>query len=67
MASGWALVEARSGAQTNRLVKEAAEDFTMAEGRAAARAALQGRFRAGDFNAVKETGAGGAESCFGDS
>ena len=44
MASGWALVEARQNAQTNPLVRAVAEDFATAEGRAAARAALQTRF-----------------------
>ena len=36
MTGGWALVEARSDAQANALVRSVAEDFATAEGRAAA-------------------------------
>jgi hypothetical protein len=44
MAGGWALLEARQNAQANPLVKAVAEDFATAEGRTAARTALQTRF-----------------------
>src|SRR6185503_4478614 len=38
MAGGWALVQARSDAQANALVRSVAEDFATSEGRAAVRA-----------------------------
>ncbi len=41
MAGGWALLEARQNAQANPLVKDVAQDFSTAEGRSVARAALQ--------------------------
>ena len=44
MAGGWALLEARQNTQANQLVKAVAEDFSTAEGRTAARAAVDARF-----------------------
>ena len=55
MAGGWALLEARQNAQANPLVRAVAEDFATAEGRAAARTALQGRFSGTTFSAMKAT------------
>ena len=54
MASGWALVEARQHAQTNPLVRAVAEDFATAEGRAAARSALQARFTNANLKGLKD-------------
>jgi hypothetical protein len=54
MAGGWALVGARQNAQANPLVKAVAEDFFTADGRSAARAALQARFRGGKLEGAKE-------------
>lgn len=54
MASGWALVEARQHAQTNPLVRAVAEDFATAEGRAAARSALQARFTNASLKGLKD-------------
>ena len=53
MAGGWALVEARQNAQANPLVRAVAEDFATAEGRAAARAALQTRFTDANLEGLK--------------
>jgi hypothetical protein len=55
MAGGWALLEARQNAQANTLVRAVAEDFATAEGRAAARTALQSRFSGTTFSALKAT------------
>ena len=54
MAGGWALVEARQNAQANGLVRAVAEDFATAEGRAAARAALQTRFTEAKLDRLKD-------------
>jgi hypothetical protein len=54
MASGWALVEARQHAQTNPLVRAVAEDFATAEGRDAARSALQARFTNANLKGLKD-------------
>ena len=54
MASGWALVEARQNAQTNPLVRAVAEDFATAEGRDAARSALQARFTNANLKGLKD-------------
>jgi hypothetical protein len=54
MAGGWALVQVRQNAQANPLVKAIAEDFFTADGRSAARAALQARFKGGKLEGVKE-------------
>jgi hypothetical protein len=53
MAGGWALVEARQNAQANPLVRAVAEDFATADGRAAARAALQKRFTGANLEGLK--------------
>jgi hypothetical protein len=53
MTGGWALLEAHRNVGANALVKAVAEDFTTAEGRTVARASMQERFKAGDFNAIK--------------
>src|SRR5678816_3723569 len=55
MAGGWALLGARQNAQANPLVRAVAEDFATAEGRAPARAALQGRFSGTTFRALTAT------------
>ena len=55
MAGGWALLEARQSAQANPLVRAVAEDFATAEGRAAARGALQAKFNAAKMEALKDT------------
>ena len=44
MASGWALLKARQDPQKSSLLRAVAEDFATAEGRAAARTALESRF-----------------------
>ena len=44
MAGGWALLEARQNIQANPLVKAIAEDFSTAEWRTGARAAVDTRF-----------------------
>ena len=54
MAGGWALVEARQNAQANPLVKAVAVDFATAEGRAAARTALQTRFTDAKLEGLKD-------------
>ena len=54
MAGGWALVEARQNAHANSLVKAVAEDFATAEGRTAARTALQARFTGGKLEGLKD-------------
>ena len=54
MAGGWALLEARQNAQANPLVKAVAEDFATAEGRTAARTALQTRFTGGKLEGLKD-------------
>jgi hypothetical protein len=54
MASGWALVEARQNAQASPLVRSVAEAFATAEGRAAARAALQTRFTDAKVEGLKD-------------
>ena len=54
MAGGWALVQVRQSAQANPLVKAIAEDFFTADGRSAARAGLQARFKGGKLERVKE-------------
>ena len=54
MASSWPLLEARQSAQTNSLVKAVAEDFTTAEGRTAARTALQARFKGAQLGGLKD-------------
>jgi len=54
MAGGWALLEARQNAQANSLVKAVAEDFATAEGRSAARSALQTQFAAGKIEGLKD-------------
>ena len=54
MAGGWALVEARQNAQANPLVRAVAEDFATAEGRAAARTALQTRFTDAKLEGLKD-------------
>ena len=54
MAGGWALLEARQNAQANSLVKAVAEDFATAEGRTAARSALQTRFTGGKLEGLKD-------------
>lgn len=53
MAGGWALLEARQNTQANSLVRAIAEDFGTAEGRSAARTALQGKFSGTTFSAMK--------------
>ena len=55
MAGGRALLEAQQNAQANPLVRAIAEDFATAEGRSAARTALQGRFSGTTFSALKAT------------
>ena len=55
MAGGWALVEARSDAQANALVKSVAEDFATSEGRAAARAVMQAKFSGAKLDGLKDT------------
>lgn len=55
MAGGWALVQARDNVQANPLVRAVAGDFATAEGRSAARAALQARFTGKTFSALKTT------------
>jgi hypothetical protein len=54
MAGGWALVEARSDAQANALVKSVAEDFATSEGRAAARAVMQAKFSSAKLDGLKD-------------
>ena len=54
MAGGWALVEARQSNQANPLVKAVAEDFSTAEGRTAARAAVDARFKGAKFDGLKD-------------
>ena len=54
MAGGWALLEARQNPQANPLVKAVAEDFATAEGRTAARSALQTRFTSGKLEGLKD-------------
>ena len=54
MAGGWALLEARQNAQANPLVKAVAEDFATAEGRTAARTALQTRFTGAKLEGLKD-------------
>jgi hypothetical protein len=54
MSAGWALVEVRKDAQANPLVKAVAEDFATAEGRMAARSALQTRFHGAKLEAIKD-------------
>ena len=54
MAGGWALLEARQNSQANSLVKAVAEDFATAEGRTAARSALQTRFTGGKLEGLKD-------------
>jgi hypothetical protein len=58
MAGGWALLEARQNAQANPLVRAVAEDFAMSEGRTAARAALQARFKGANVGGLKDTAIG---------
>ena len=55
MAGGWALLEARQNAQANPLVRAVAEDFATAEGRSAARTALQARFTGAKLDGLKDT------------
>jgi hypothetical protein len=55
MAGGWALLEARQNAQANPLVRAVAEDFATAEGRTAARTALQSRFKGSQVSVLKDT------------
>jgi hypothetical protein len=55
MAGGWALLEARQDAQANPLVRDVAQDFSTAEGRTAARTALQSRFAGLNMSALKDT------------
>ena len=55
MAGGWALLEARQTSQAIPLVKAVAEDFATAEGRAAARAALQAKFTGTNMESLKDT------------
>jgi hypothetical protein len=54
MAGGWALVQARSDAQANALVRSVAEDFATSEGRAAARAVMQAKFSGAKLEGLKE-------------
>ena len=54
MASSWSLLEARQSAQANSLVKAVAEDFTTAEGRTAARTAMQARFKGAQLSGLKD-------------
>jgi hypothetical protein len=54
MAGGWALVEARQSAQANPLIKAVAEDFATADGRAAARTALQAQFAGAKAEGLKD-------------
>jgi hypothetical protein len=54
MAGGWALLEARQNPRANPLVKAVAEDFATAEGRAAARSALQTQFAGGKLEGLKD-------------
>lgn len=54
MAGSWALLEARGNSQANPLVKAVAEDFATAEGRSAARSALQTQFAAGKLEGLKD-------------
>jgi hypothetical protein len=54
MAGGWALLEARQNAQANPLVRAVAEDFSTAEGRTAARAALQTEFTGAKLDGLKD-------------
>jgi hypothetical protein len=55
MSGGWALLEARQNTQANPLVRAVAEDFATAEGRAAARGALQAKFNVAKMEALKDT------------
>jgi hypothetical protein len=55
MSGGFAILEARQNAQANPLVREAAQDFTTPEGRAASRAALQARFSGVKTDTMKQT------------
>ena len=54
MAGGWALVEARSDAQANALVRSVAEDFATSEGRAAARTVMQAKFNGAKLDGLKD-------------
>jgi hypothetical protein len=54
MAGGWALVEARQSNQANPLVKAVAEDFSTDEGRTAARAAVDARFKDAKFDGLRD-------------
>ena len=54
MAGGWALLEARQNTQANQLVKAVAEDFSTAEGRTAARAAVDARFTGAKLDGLKD-------------
>ena len=54
MAGGWALLEARQSNQANPLVKAVAEDFATTEGRTAARAAVDARFKGAKFDGLKD-------------
>jgi hypothetical protein len=54
MAGGWALLEARQNPRANPLVKAVAEDFATAEGRTAARSALQTQFAGGKLEGLKD-------------
>jgi hypothetical protein len=58
MAGGWALLEARQNAQANPLVRAVAEDFATSDGRTAARAALQARFKGANVGGLKDTAIG---------
>ncbi len=54
MAGGWALLEARQNPQANPSVRAVAEDFATAEGRTAARSALQTQFAGGKLEGLKD-------------
>jgi hypothetical protein len=55
MAGGWALLEVRQNAQANPLVRAVADDFATADGRTAARTALQSRFTGAQVSVLKDT------------
>jgi hypothetical protein len=53
MAGGWALLEAKQGAQVNALAKAVAEDVTTPETRTAARDQVQARFKGLQLSELK--------------
>jgi hypothetical protein len=58
MAAGWAVLEAGQNAQATPLVKAVAQDFSTAEGRTAARAALQTKFMGTKLDGLKHKACG---------